>query len=299
MARPIGYIPELVAVLDFLRVMFLKVSTARTESKEGQVDKSVFLIVGCQRSGSTLLESIFNAHPSVHVVGEERCEAYHFFDRPESLADFAEPVIGLRIPAATHRIDHAIHAFPTARVLFTMRDPRDVVTSMRKLKRYSPETGAKVSWLEVCGHDEIAASLQSLSPDDPLVDRLNAVRQHTDDRNDARYGAICWALKNRFLPLYQASPLPTEVVRYEELTKDSEPCLRRLCTFLQLEWHDNLLRHHDYSSGFWAGTDKAAPIHQQSLGAYKGHLTQNEQETMSALIQPEIAVSGYGELSAA
>ncbi len=260
------------------------------------MEKSVFLIMGCQRSGSTLLESIFNAHPDVHVVGEENWDAYKYFDTPHALNDFPEPVIGLRIPAATHRIDYAVKAFPQARVLFTMRDPRDVVTSMRKLLFIHFDTKKKGSWLEMFGQVEIEACLQHLPQDEALRASWLALCKKTDDQNDARFGALCWALKNRFLPLYQASSLPTEVVRYEQLTSDPEPSLRRLCEFLQLEWNDNLLHHDQFSSGVWAGTDKGAPIHQRSLEAYRKHLTQHEQRTVHSLIETEMATSGYGEL---
>ncbi|PYJ52771.1 MAG: hypothetical protein DME83_04365, partial [Verrucomicrobia bacterium] len=89
--------------------------------------------MGCQRSGSTLLESVFNAHPEVHVVGEEQGEAYRYFREPSKLDELSKELIGLRIPAATHSVKHAIEKFPGTRVLFTLRDPRDVVVSMRNL----------------------------------------------------------------------------------------------------------------------------------------------------------------------
>jgi len=261
-----------------------------------QVSKSIFLIMGCQRSGSTLLESIFDAHPDVRVIGEENWDAYRYFQEPEQLPDFPEQYIGLRIPAATHQLSHAIERHPDAHVLFTLRDPRDVITSMRKLQLMDLVTGKKASWLEAMGHGEIKNCLDNLPEHDPLHATWHWLRKKTDDLNDARFGGLCWVAKNRFLPLYQKSALKTEVVRYEQLTNHSEQYLRKLCEFLELEWHDNLMNHQNFSSGSWSGTNKGEAIHRRSVEAYKKHLTLNERNSLHSLIEADMETSGYHEL---
>lgn len=249
--------------------------------------KSVFLIVGCQRSGTTLLESILDAHPLVRVVGEENWDAYRYFASPELLNDFVEPYIGLRIPAATQRVEHAVKALPTARVIFIMRNLFDVVTSMRKLQMLDGYSGRRGSWLECYGQGEIKNCLAHLPPYEPLAEKYRKLRECTDEDNDVRFGGICWGLKNRFLQHYEESPLHTTVVKYETLTASPEASLRQLCYFLQLEWHGNLMQHQKFSSGIWAGTDKSKPIHTQSVSMYGKHLTPHEQRALSYLFEPD------------
>jgi hypothetical protein len=171
-------------------------------------NRNLFFIVGCQRSGTTMLESILNAHPDVRVIGEEGRASYKYFFNQEDLAEISDPCVGLRIPVSTHELDRAIgHG---ARVLFMVRDARDVVASMHRAEQDA---------------------------------RLQQLYAEVDDRSDVRFGAFVWALKNRYIPMYARSPLPTKIVRYEVLVSQPEPYLRQICEHLGLEWSDRLLEH--------------------------------------------------------
>jgi hypothetical protein len=258
--------------------------------------KKVFLIMGCQRSGSTLLESVFNAHPGVHVVGEEQGEAYRYFREPAKLDELPKELIGLRIPAATHSVKHAIEKFPGARVLFTLRDPRDVVVSMRSLEVTRPADGALGKWLVLYGHNEIRRCIANLAEREKLEEKLRWLYEQTNDLNDPRFGGFCWMVKNRYIPLYEHSILPTKVVRYETLIANPEPYLCQICKFLDLEWNDHLLEHEKYSSGQWGGTNKGEAIHQRSLHAYKKNLGIEERRALYSVIRPEMEAMGYLEL---
>ena len=103
-------------------------------------------------------------------------------------------------------------------------------------------------------------------------------------------------VKNRFLPLYQQSALPTHVVRYEEFARNPETSIREVCDFLKLEWHKNLTEHYKFSSGLWGGTDKGAPIHQRSVAAYRGSLTLDQRKSLYSAIGGAMKALGYQEL---
>jgi protein-tyrosine sulfotransferase len=257
--------------------------------------KHIFLIVGCQRSGSTLLESIFAAHPLVRVIGEENWKSYSYFDDRKKLAEFPEKFIGLRIPAATPALNYIIAAYPDAKVLFTLRDPRDVVTSMRKLQMEPFGHGKNTSWLETIAQPQIENCLKYLPDGKRWKAALHSVRQNTNDKNDVRFGGLCWMVKNSFLELYQRSVIKTEIVRYESLIGDPEQYLRPLCDFLDLEWSDRVLEHQKYVSGMWAGTNKGEEIHRRSIGAYKYHLSLEERRSLYSVIQGEMEKHGYSE----
>jgi Sulfotransferase domain. len=258
--------------------------------------KKLFLIMGCQRSGSTLLESIFNAHPQVHVIGEEQGEAYRYFADPARLNGLPKESVCLRIPAATHLIKHATEKFAGARILFTLRDPRDVVVSMRKLEVRKQLDDPWDTWLVVYGHNEIHKCITNLAEPERLEEKLRSLYEQTNDLNDPRFGGFCWMVKNRFIPHYSRSILPTKIVRYEVLIANPESYLRQVCQFLDLEWSDHLLEHEKYGSGQWGGTNKGEAIHQRSLHVYKKYLSIDERLAIYSVIGPDMELMGYVEL---
>jgi protein-tyrosine sulfotransferase len=253
-------------------------------------DREVFLIVGCQRSGSTLLESILAAHPNVRMIGEDS-GSYTYFRDPAKLAEFSEEVVGLRIPMITHRLESAIRNFDRARVLFVLRDPRDVVISMQQLEMPDGR-----DWIAAHGHREIKQTLTGLPDGEQQEERLKKLYEETENSSDLRFGGLCWALKNHFIPLYMRSPLPTKLVRYEVLTTQPEPYLQQICRHLELEWSDRLLAHGNYSSGQFFGTDKGESIHRRSLGSYRTAMTLEERRELHSVIGPEAEMLGYVEL---
>jgi protein-tyrosine sulfotransferase len=256
----------------------------------------VFLIVGCQRSGSTMVESVFNAHPKVRAIGEEGWAAYDYFDNPEKLDEVPEEWVCLRIPHATERLDHAVQQLAGARVLFMLRDPRDVVVSMRDLQMKLPKWVKERSWLEVFAPMEIKKTVPSLPDRDEHEERYRQLCSEIEDPRDVRFGGFCWLVKNRFIPLYLRSGLPTKVVRYEVMIHEPERYLRQICEHLELEWSDRLLEHGKYSTGTWFGTDKREPIHQRSVQAYRTRLTMDERRKLHSIVQSDMEMLGYVEL---
>jgi protein-tyrosine sulfotransferase len=250
---------------------------------------NLFLIVGCQRSGTTMLESVLDAHPSVRVIGEEGRASYKYFFKEADLGQLTEDFVGLRIPVATHELQTALTWHAGARVLFMLRDPRDVVASMH-MARAGGEP-----WIAVEAHGELSRTISHLPDAAEQERRLQRLYNETEDRGDIRFAALLWALKNRYIPLYSNSTLPTMVVRYETLVAQPEPCLREICDHLGLDWSERLLEHGKYSSGTWGGTDKGAPIHEASVEAYRTRLTTEDRRKIHAVIQPDMERLGYVE----
>jgi hypothetical protein len=251
-------------------------------------NRNLFFIVGCQRSGTTMLESILNAHPDVRVIGEEGRASYKYFWKEEDLSELSDQWLGLRIPVSTNELEHAIaHG---ARVLFMLRDPRDVVASMH-VARSDGEP-----WIAVQAHEEISRTLRNLPDRAELERHLRQLYDEIDDRGDVRFGAFLWVLKNRYIPLYLRSPLPTKLVRYEVLVSRPEPCLRQICGHLGLDWSERLLEHGKYNVGRWGGTDKTEPVHERSVEAFRTRLTMEERRKIHTVIQGDMEMLGYVEL---
>ena len=187
----------------------------------------VFL-VGFPRSGTTVLETVLAGHPEVVTLEEkdalaQAAGAYLTSDEGlERLANISssealdqreaywsavrgfgvEPrgrVFIDKMPLATVLLPLIAKLFPSAHVLFAVRDPRDVVLSCFR-RRF----GMNSAMAQFLGLDTAAAYYDAVM----------------------RLGDICRNLL----------PTPHHIVCHEELLRDFEGTSRSACDFLDLEW---------------------------------------------------------------
>ncbi|HEY5412749.1 MAG TPA: sulfotransferase, partial [Caulobacteraceae bacterium] len=191
----------------------------------------VFL-VGFPRSGTTLLENVLAAHPSVVSLEEKDCMA-------PAIAAYLETDDGLerlgrigpgealrqrdaywaavrsfgveprgkvfidKMPLASLNLPLIAKLFPGARILFARRDPRDVVLSCFR-RRF----GMNPSMYQLLTLPGAAAYYDA-------VMRLSAIYR-------------------------ERLPLPQHLIRYDSLVEDFEATGREVCAFLGLEWDEGL-----------------------------------------------------------
>ncbi len=216
-------------------------------------------IVGCQRSGTTLLRLILDAHPRLSVgpesrflddlakvTGEDwpRIEPYglpreYFHERFAQLfhefqMEYAhgrgKVRWGDKSPRYTLHLDFLDDLFPTCQFVHVIRDGRDVVTSHRERWGYASAYKATAKWQRYI--EAARAAGKKLGPE-------------------------------RF----------TEV-RYEALVANPEPELRRLLEFFGEPWDDAVLHHedapHDVTAGYQSRRAPAAgPIEQDRVGSHR------------------------------
>jgi len=191
--------------------------------------KAHIFLVGFPRSGTTLLENVLAAHPNVVSLEEKECFA------PETAAYLTEPggldrlarissrdaarqrehywasvrkngieprgkVFIDKMPLSSMALPVIAKLFPNARILFSLRDPRDVVLSCFR-RRF----GMNPSMYELL-------TLQGAA---------------------AFYDAVM-TLSERYRELL---PLPQHIVRYESLVDEFEMATREVCAFIGLEWN--------------------------------------------------------------
>lgn len=225
-------------------------------------EHSPIFIVGCQRSGTTLLRLILDAHPALSIGPESRFlddfakitdEEWHrlepyglpksyFHERFAQLFDDFQTTYatsrgklrwGDKSPRYTLRIPFLDALFPTCQVIHVIRNGRDVVTSHRERWGYASAYKATAKWQRY----------------------IEAARAAGATLGPARF---------------------TEV-RYESLVSDPEPELRRLIAFLGEEWDDAVLHHqdapHDVTQGYLQRHAPATgPIETGRIGAHKRRL---------------------------
>jgi tetratricopeptide (TPR) repeat protein len=191
----------------------------------------VFL-VGFPRSGTTLLEQVLAAHPNVAAMEERTClmdSASAFFgsdadlDRLASLPDTeleswrraywkrvaetevttSKPVFIDKMPLNAVFLPLIAKLFPRAKILFALRDPRDVALSCFR-RRFAMNPGM----YQFTGLESTAAY----------------------------YGAVM-----RLIDIYREKlTLDLLEVRHENLVTDFESETRRVCDFLGLNFRDDM-----------------------------------------------------------
>lgn len=199
--------------------------------RDGDAAGHVFF-VGFPRSGTTLLENVLGSHPKIATLDEREVlidASRELFADPATLerlahlddatadrwrADYWEKARAYRpdlagkifidkMPLNTVILGLIAKLFPGAKVLFAVRDPRDVVLScFRRLFGMNP------------------ATFQLLTLD-----------------GAARYYDAVMRLATIYRDLL---PLPVHVVRYEGLVADLKAEVEAVCAFIGVDWDDSM-----------------------------------------------------------
>ena len=122
-----------------------------------------FFIAGCQRSGTTLMRLILECHPDIFCFDET--EAYKALLQSPSQQPAGKSLIGFKVPRYTEQFaeplardfgleETAINLYHSDPILFMLRDVRDTVASMMRLK------ARETSWLEFRGRSILAAKIE-------------------------------------------------------------------------------------------------------------------------------------------
>jgi tetratricopeptide (TPR) repeat protein len=245
------------------RIRAYSPETIRTLSRSRSTDQRPLLIVGMPRSGTTLVERMLAAHPSVRAAGELRdlqCVERALFlrvaggrgseawvrDLKSALADQgaewylkhlrrlggAKKRVTDKMPMNALRLGLLWQLVPNARVIWCRRDPVDTCWSC----------------FSTTFTDDIAFTrdLRALGVVHRSVERL---MQHWQTALD--------------LPIFD--------LRYEDLVTEPEPVARAMLDFAGLDWNDAVLRHHEVEGPVLTASEKQAvrPIYRSAIGRSK------------------------------
>ncbi len=259
---------------------------ARAPRRSGEPRQHVFL-VGSPRSGTTLLENILMSHPDV-VSLEERSLMYDAINEYLTNTDGLDRLTRLGAADAArfrklywdrvahNQVDpdnrvfidkHPLNAvnlavvaklFPEAKILFALRDPRDVVLSCF---RHSFQMNRSM-------YEYL--TLEGTARFYDLVMRISmAYREKLD--------------------------LDLHVVRHESLLEDFEGEARRVCDFLQIEWSAELHNFAEHAKKRFIATPSAIQVmrglNKSGVGQWRPFAEQLE--PVMPIIRPWIAHFGY------
>jgi len=241
------------------------------------------MILGCQRSGSTLLGMALQAHSGTEII-EENNPSFHVRSASSPIQINLQAVneyiqehgklVGFKSPRDSHRIAEIIRTIPQVRIAWITRDIFQVVASMASLRMPSGAT-----WANSFTHEEIIKYLLVERNDLEIAELYQWARSLKNERERAiALASVCWFTKYR-IEVKSIAKWPTLIHRlsYDELVSQPEKTLRRLLGFLGLEWSPATLNHPTILTGVRpGGTVTNRSIDSKSLDKWKSRLSEND-----------------------
>jgi hypothetical protein len=256
------------------------------------------LIAGCQRSGTTLMGLIMDSHPLINNIDEAE------FKSIDNLS--TEFHACAKLPQESANVDFIKNQFKADTVVWMVRNPFDVVKSMMSLNISSSRTTVEC-WGATYSHVEINKILQYLPPKyiQPHSELLEKYRRSLSPSGSrlSVHGIMlscitCWILKQACYQFLIDSGLQVIKVRYEDLTGSPKPVLANVFKSLDIEWHDDLLRHHELHSGMSIGNTLNSRAIDQSRVFYSNkYFNDTELKLISDLSQSAREKFYYPELN--
>jgi hypothetical protein len=260
--------------------------------------RSIVVVGGAPRSGTTLLRTLLGRHPTIAsgpettvflrrvsspedigerlgwdpaMIAQWQCESrsqVEFIERFQRaiLERSGKAVWVEKTPKNAGRFRFVRRHFPYAKLVHIVRDGRDVVCSLRR---------TPFAKLDHATSESVAA---------------------------AQRCAVQWRAGVRAARRFRRDPLYYEL-RYEDLVRDPEGTLRPLIEFLGLPWRDCVLVPSDQPAEKPVGIDVDAPgaitaageIFASSIGRWRQDLNYADSRALHLLIGPLLVELGYEE----
>jgi hypothetical protein len=207
-------------------------------------------VVGAERSGTTLLRLMLDAHPDLAVPPET-----HFIDRAvEACRDARDPRRAFIETVTSHRRwgDFRIEGDNLERRISGI-EPFDLGEALRAFYGLYAQKFGKTRW-----GDKTPKYVHSMELIHRLLPEARFVHIIRDGRDVALSTRDLWfgpdsveeaAQKWRSLiekARVQSREVPHYLeIRYEDLVSETEPTLRRICEFVDLRWDPGMLSYHE------------------------------------------------------
>jgi hypothetical protein len=282
-------------------------------------DCSPIFVVGSGRSGTTLLQAMLNAHPTIAVVGE-----LHFFDQILQL----KPVLpNLADPKQIDRLFELLPTLPNlslladfdrvlARVherLLTTIHPSYELLYRFMLEAFAEEQGASRLGEKTGANLRYLDRLAMLFPNCRIVHIVRDPRAVVASKlklpwssHDVVTNALKWkadvGCARRFATQSGSATGRLLEVRYEDLVMQPEHSARVLCEFIGEPYDERMLDYHLISHRFaekepWkAGVTR--PVYQSSLNAWRDELRGSRLLLVERISGAEMQYYGYERSSA-
>lgn len=214
------------------------------------VSDNLFLIFGCQRSGTTLLLSILNAHPQITAVDETEFPSPYPFPSAQKLTinRIGDRYLCFKILEHSNKLDFLKKFYPHAKILWPIRNPHSTIASMVNL------INSKGNWLDRC----VVSEIERLQPF--FGEELK--QWNLSELSKVELGAVYWLYKNQYPFIMKKHGFDVLIFKYEELIQNSREVLEKIIAFLGLDWSEDLLKFYQKnpSKTLAGGTKTDLPI---------------------------------------
>lgn len=270
--------------------------------RSSQRGSEICMVIGAQRSGTTLMRLVLESNPEVAVF-EEPTSYDYWADRNllnrtlEAGRQQGKRVFVFKTPCLTEQLDTEdqiarelrYRAFPlrfsyeNQLLVFMVRDPRDVCISLQNLKARASGDDWIDHWTRYV--DEL---YPRTIPDfkTRYARELELVAQAGSHGFAAR-AALYWKIKTESFFRYDAQGYHLRLVLYEDLVTRPERTLRWLSRFLGISFNERMLKHHQQThavvgaNGLTVGdTNPRQPIDETATRLYKGKMALEEQRVI-------------------
>lgn len=242
----------------------------------------LFLIFGCQRSGTTLLLSILNAHAQINTVDETEFPSPYPFPSAQRLVynKIFNYYSCFKILEHSHQVEFLQKYYPKAKIIWPIRNPFSTILSMQNL------TNSQGNWIQRCGQKEIER-LANYYPN-----KLKDL--DFSQLSDTEIGAFYWLYKNKFPQILKDYGFKVYIFKYENLLKNTETQLREIINFLELNWDNKIMNfaQNNPSKTLAGGTKTDQPIDPKRINDFQG-LNQDKINIINSICQELITQYNY------
>jgi Sulfotransferase family len=226
-------------------------------------------IVGTGRCGTTLLRMMLDAHPDLAIPPETHfipALARAFQDPSKQLDDFLELVVSFHTWQ-----DFGIDV-GALREALSSPGPFSLTHALRTFYRLYAEKFGKPRWGDKTPMYFADMSLvQRLIPEARFIHLIRDGRDVALSIKDLWFGpnsiheVAGWWVSRINQARNQVDALPWYIeVRYEDLVRDTEDVLRRICAFIDVPWNPIVLDYHERAAERLAELRRDAPTHDRS-----------------------------------
>lgn len=264
--------------------------------------ESLFFIIGCQRSGTTLTRLILESHSQVQCMDEYRC--YEYLKNPKNFDDIKESkYLGLKTPLITEQLEEPFFSDPSLNYiiynnfkknprLFMIRDVRDTTSSMINLQQEDS------TWFKIWPTKNLEFWIQTIP--DFRKTYESEISLISNSKNQLHsIASFYWKIKTELIFDYEKFE-NTKRVYYEELVQKPKETIEKMIDFLDIPWEDVLLSHHKVKHadtdehGITIGNnDTKLPIFTKSIGKYNEKFSKSQIEDIMDISGDLMKKLGY------
>ena len=269
------------------------------------------IILGCPRSGTTLLRRLLDAHPNIAAPGETYLlTAAARFLTGETMVDGMDVgvlnglgFLGFDAGAVTEQVREFVFAFRRKHAAQEgkRRWVEKTAVDAFHVEAIAQLCGDHAAFICITRHGlDVACSMQDWCvKSEAYPSEIHRYIQRTP----RPYEAFChaWADTTEAISAFaEAHPTNTISVRYEDLTADPECELRRLLSFIgedfdEAAFADALTTSDTKGFSDWKSFAKAS-VDSASVGRWKTSLSPETAGALAAIVNPMLARNRYDEI---